>query len=105
MLDEVEGAVAHLATEALSPPLRRRIVAKRDRYERALRRLVAAGADRESINGDVAVLTRAMLGALNWTTTWFRPEGERTAAAVADTIADYLVRGLGPVPSRIARMR
>jgi AcrR family transcriptional regulator len=105
VLDEVEGAVAHLATEALSPPLRRRIVAKRDRYERALRRLVAAGADRESINGDVAVLTRAMLGALNWTTTWFRPEGERRAAAVADTIADYLVRGLGPVPSRIARVR
>ncbi len=105
VLDEVEGAVAHLATEALSEPLRRRIVAKRDRYERALRSLVAAGAKPGAINGDVAVLTRAMLGALNWTTTWFRPEGERTATAVANTIADYLVRGLGPVPSRIARMR
>ena len=94
VLDEVEGAVAHLATESLSDPLRRRIVAKRDRYERALRDLVAAGADSQVINGDIAVLTRAMLGALNWTTTWFRPEGERTAAAVAGTIADYLVRGL-----------
>jgi AcrR family transcriptional regulator len=108
VLDEVEGAVAHVATEALSDPLRRRIVAKRDRYERALRALVAAGvANREFANGDVAVLTRAMLGALNWTATWFRPEGERTAAAVADTIAEYLVRGLGaaPAPAPTARGR
>ena len=105
VLDEVEGAVAHLATESLSDPLRRRIVAKRDRYERALRSLVAAGADPDALNGDVAVLTRAMLGALNWTTTWFRPEGERSAEAVARTIADYLVRGLGSQPSRIARKR
>ena len=52
---------------------------------------LANGAD---ANGDVAVLTRAMLGALNWTATWFRPEGERSAAAVAETIASYLIRGL-----------
>jgi TetR/AcrR family transcriptional regulator, cholesterol catabolism regulator len=95
VLDEVEGAVAHVATEALSDPLRTQIVAKRDRYERALRALVAAGvANGEFVSGDVPVLTRAMLGALNWTATWFRPEGERTAAAVADTISDYLIRGL-----------
>ena len=95
VLDEVEGAVAHVATEALSDPLRKRIVAKRDRYEHAVRDLVGAclanGAD---ANGDVAVLARAMLGALNWTATWFRPEGERSAAAVAETIASYLIRGL-----------
>ncbi len=105
VLDEVEGAVAHLATESLSDPLRRRIVAKRDRYERALRTLVADGANPQVVNGDVAVVTRAMLGALNWATTWFRPEGERTAEAVAGTIADYLVRGLGSQPSRSARKR
>lgn len=108
VLDEVEGAVAHVATEALSDPLRRRIVAKRDRYERAVRELVGACvATRESINGDVAVLTRAMLGALNWTATWFRPDGERSAAAVADTIASYLIRGLDGTPSaaRTARSR
>jgi len=95
VLDEVEGTVAHVATEALSGPLRRRIVAKRDRYEHALRELVAAGvASGEFTDGDIPVLTRAMLGALNWTATWFRPEGERSASAVAAAIADYLVRGL-----------
>lgn len=95
VLDEVEGTVAHVATEALSGPLRRRIVAKRDRYEHALRGLVAAGVSTgEFTDGDIPVLTRAMLGALNWTATWFRPEGERSASAVAGAIADYLVRGL-----------
>ena len=92
VLDEVEGAVAHVATDALSDPLRRRIVAKRDRYEHALRDLV--GACLVDANGDVAVVTRAMLGALNWTATWFRPDGERSAAAVADTIANYLMAGM-----------
>jgi AcrR family transcriptional regulator len=108
VLDEVEGAVAHVATEALSDPLRKRIVAKRDRYEHAVRELVGAClANRAEANGDVAVLTRAMLGALNWTATWFRPEGERSAAAVAETIAAYLIRGLDGTPSapRTARSR
>ena len=99
VLDEVEGAVAHVATEALSDPLRRRIVAKRDRYERAVRELVGAcWANRDSVNGDIAILTRAMLGALNWTATWFRPEGEQPADAVAETIASYLIRGLDTTP-------
>ena len=92
VLDEVEGAVAHIATDALSDPLRQRIVAKRDRYEHALRDLV--GACLVDANGDVPVVTRAMLGALNWTATWFRPDGERSAAAVADTIANYLMAGM-----------
>jgi len=108
VLDEVEGAVAHVATEALPDPLRTRIVAKRDRYERALRALVATGVTSgEFVGGDIPVLTRAMLGALNWTATWFRPEGERTATAVADTIADYLIRGVQATPatSRATRSR
>jgi AcrR family transcriptional regulator len=95
LLDDVEGATAHLQTESLPPPLRRRIVAKRDRYEVALRRLVSAGIDAgEFANMDAAVVTRAMLGALNWTVTWFRPDGPSTSDAIADTIARFLVRGI-----------
>jgi AcrR family transcriptional regulator len=95
MLDEVEGATAHLQTDALSPALRTRIVRKRDRYERALRALIASGvARRECIAPDPALAARAMLGALNWTVTWFNPNGPRTAAAVGDDIASFLVRGV-----------
>ncbi|MGE3274874.1 MAG: TetR/AcrR family transcriptional regulator [Vicinamibacterales bacterium] len=96
MLDEVEGATAHVQVEALPAPLRSAIVGKRDRYERALRRLVEEGlVGTEMAGEDPAIVARAMLGALNWTVTWFRPDGPRSAADVADLMARFLVRGLG----------
>jgi AcrR family transcriptional regulator len=95
VLDEVEGGAAHLAVDALPDPLRRKIVDKRDRYERGLRRLVTDGIARgEFTPCDAAVTTRAMLGAVNWSATWFRPGGEQPADVVAEVIASYLVRGL-----------
>ena len=95
LLDEVEGATAHLQTESLSPTLRARIVKKRDRYERAIRRIIADGvATGELVDMNPAIVTRAMLGALNWTVTWFRPDGADTAATVADVISRFLVRGV-----------
>jgi hypothetical protein len=43
---------------------------------------------------DPRLVTRAMLGAINWTARWFRPDGARPASAVARGLADYLIRGL-----------
>jgi AcrR family transcriptional regulator len=100
MLDELEGATAHLEPEALPAGLRRRIVAKRDAYERAIRGLVADGiAHGEFAPCDPALVTRAILGALNWTARWFRPDGPQPVAEVAAGLADYLARGLLPAPS------
>jgi AcrR family transcriptional regulator len=101
LLDEVEGGAAHLAVEALPEPLRQKIVAKRDRYERGLRRLVVDGVRRgEFVECDTAVTTRAMLGAINWSATWYRPDGEQSAAAVAEMLSGYLVRGLKTTPRK-----
>jgi AcrR family transcriptional regulator len=95
LLDEIEGATAHLQVDSLPPALRDAIVSKRDRYERALRRIIAQGiAAGELADVDPALVARAMLGAMNWTVTWFRPEGPGSAAAVGDVIAQYLVRGV-----------
>lgn len=95
LLDEVEGATAHLQIESLSPALRAAIVKKRDRYERALRRLIADGVrTRELVTLDPAIVARAMLGAMNWTVTWFQPEGPDTAVAVGEVISRFLVRGI-----------
>lgn len=95
MLDEVEGATAHLQIEALSLPLRDRIVKKRDRYERAVRRLISEGITAGAfVPGDAALLTRAMLGALNWVVTWYRPDGLHAPPQIAAEMATYLVRGM-----------
>jgi AcrR family transcriptional regulator len=95
LLDEIEGATAHLQVDSLPPPLRDAIVRKRDQYERALRRMIADGIARgELVDMDPAVVARAMLGAMNWTVTWFRPDGPETAQAVGEIISRFLVRGV-----------
>jgi TetR/AcrR family transcriptional regulator, cholesterol catabolism regulator len=95
LLDDIEGATAHLQIESLPPALRDAIVRKRDRYEQALRRLIADGIrSGELVDMNPAIVARAMLGAMNWTVTWFRPDGPDTASAVGDVISRFLVRGL-----------
>ena len=95
LLGEVDGASAHLLVDALPPPLRAQVVAKRDRYERAVRALVAAGVrSGEFSTASPALVTRAMLGALNMTVLWFRPEGAASAADVGAGLAGYLIKGL-----------
>jgi AcrR family transcriptional regulator len=96
LLDDIEGATAHLQIESLPPAWRTPIVRKRDRYERELRSFVEDGIQAgEFARTDPAIVVRAMLGAMNWTVTWFRAEGPQTAAGVADIISRYLVRGAG----------
>ncbi|MEO8719029.1 MAG: TetR/AcrR family transcriptional regulator [Burkholderiales bacterium] len=90
MLDELEGATAHLDIEALPKKLRAPMIAKRDAYERAVRAIVAEIDPR----ADAALVTRAMLGAVNWTARWYRPEGEQGPEEIAETLAEYLVKGL-----------
>jgi AcrR family transcriptional regulator len=101
-LDELEGATAHLEVEALPEGMRSGIVQKRDAYERAVRALVAEGLKaREFAPADPALVTRAMLGAVNWTARWYRHDGAQSVAEIADSLSDYLVRGLLPVlPAR-----
>ncbi len=95
LLDEIEGATAHLQTESLSPLLRARIVRKRDAYEQRLRRLIATGVARgECVAPDPALAARAMLGALNWTVTWFDPQGPMSSAEIGGHMADLLVRSV-----------
>ncbi len=100
MLDELEGATAHLEVEALPEDMRVAIVQKRDAYERAVRALVTEGVkEGEFAPADPALVTRAMLGAVNWTARWYRHDGARSVAEIADSLSTYLVRGLLPAPS------
>lgn len=95
LLDEVEGSAAHLLTNALPLGQQRYLVAKRDRYEQGVRNLIACGMRTgEFVSADPALVARAMLGALNWSVQWFRPDGPMTAEEIAEGLADYLIRGL-----------
>jgi AcrR family transcriptional regulator len=97
LLDDVEGSAAHFEVDALPRRLRTLIVAKRDRYERGVRALIADGV-RQGVFAatDPDVAARAYLGALNWTAHWFRPDGQHDAGYVATIVADFAVSGLNP---------
>jgi len=102
VIGEVEGASAHIEVDALPRAMRAAIVKKRDAYEHGVRALVASGMRRGDLRrGDAAVMTRAFLGALNWTAHWFRPEGPESDVHVAQIVADYAVGGLTGADGRI----
>jgi AcrR family transcriptional regulator len=95
MLDEMHGSAAHIEFHAIPRPRLRRIIRKRDAYERIVRAVVAEGTRAGLFAArDSKLVTLAMLGAVNWTARWYRPGGGRTPEAIADAFADYLVRGL-----------
>jgi AcrR family transcriptional regulator len=103
VLDEVEGSAAHFLATALPAAMQQRLLAKRDRYEAGMRQIISNGIrSGELIQGDPALATRAILGALNSSVLWFRPDGSMTAADIAEEFSNYLVRGLLANPNGIS---
>jgi TetR/AcrR family transcriptional regulator, cholesterol catabolism regulator len=80
----------------LSGPNRARIVDKRGRYEQIFATLiddgVRAGVFSDRLDRRVAV--RGLLGALNWTAEWYRPDGPAPTEVLADRLADAFLWGL-----------
>lgn len=93
--EEIPGSLAHLEVDALQGRLRSRLLRKRDRYEAAWRGLLDEGCrGRRFRPVDPKVTAFAMLGAVNWTVRWFRPDGERSAEEVGRAFAETMVRGV-----------
>lgn len=89
------GSLAHLDVEALDQPLRRQILAHRDRYEAGLRSLVEEGIRVGLFRPvDPKVTVMAVLGATNWTVKWYKPGGDRSIQGIGREFAAMLVRGL-----------
>ena len=92
---DVPGSLAHLEIEALSGPAKERVQRRRDAYEGLYREILVEGADTGAFTvTQPKVAAMALLGALNWTVKWFRPEGAETADQVARSIADLLLSGV-----------
>lgn len=96
----VPGSLAHLEVPARKDGALRAVLKKRDRYEQELRRVIEDGV-REGIfeTDDPKTAVLAILGAVNWTVRWFRPEGRSSAREVGESFARQIVRGLMKNPS------
>lgn len=95
ILDELGGTALFLDLEALSPAHRRIVVARRDLFDQAMRRVLSEGIESGAFEpSDAKLLSFAILGAVNWIPRWYRRDGPSSSQTIADTFADYLIAGL-----------
>lgn len=94
VLGEFGGTLAHVEFHALPEKMLRKVVARRDEYERLVRGAIEEGAASGAFRPvDVKLTALALLGALNWTVVWWRPE-QGAPARIADGIADTFLEGI-----------
>jgi AcrR family transcriptional regulator len=105
IIDELHGTALTLDLQALSPAHLKRVIAKRDRFDRGLRRIIEDGiASGAFAPGDPKLLTFAVLGAANWITRWYDPKGQASSDEIGNAFADFLMRGMRSIP-RTGRQR
>lgn len=95
ILDELHGTALFLDLQPLTPAHLRAVVAKRDRFDRGLRRILQEGMDAGLFKpGDPKLLSFAVLGAVNWIPRWYDPRGSARSAEIAEAFADVFIVGL-----------
>lgn len=69
--------------------------ARRDEFERLFRQVVQAGIARGELRPvDAGLYVKALLGAQNWVGVWYRPDGRLSGEAIADRMAEMLLKGV-----------
>ena len=80
---------------SLDPRQHARHVPSRDKFELLWKDVLVEGVQAKLFKCDnPALATRALLGQLNWTITWYRPGGPLAIEEIADEYSDLLLNGL-----------
>ena len=101
MIDDLQGSALALDFTALRDELLEQIITKRDQFERGMRVVISEGVKNgEFRNVDPKLATFAILGAINWISKWYRPDGSFKAADIGRMYSDLFVKGLskGEIP-------
>ena len=72
-----------------------RHVPNRNKFESLWRDVLSQGVSNKLFNcADVPLATRALLGQLNWTITWYLDDGDKSIEQIADDFSSMLLNGL-----------
>ncbi|MCZ2126705.1 MAG: TetR/AcrR family transcriptional regulator [Anaerolineales bacterium] len=72
-----------------------RHVPLRDNFEDLWRNVLDEGVAKKIFAlSDTSLTVRAVMGALNWTLTWYRPDGEKSIEEIADEYSDFILKGM-----------
>ena len=100
MLGQEGGYVVLLEENAMKPAHVREIIKRRDQFERGLREFVVEGiADGSIVRCNPKLAVFMMLGALNWSRKWYRPNGSWSGAQIAHALTEMLERSLSGKPA------
>src|SRR3954468_7997872 len=101
ILDELHGTALFLQLEALSPAHLKTVIARRDAFDKGVRRVIEEGMG-AGVFAPVnpKLLAFALFGAVNWIPRWYNPEGPASSQAIADLFADFFVGGFRASGSR-----
>jgi AcrR family transcriptional regulator len=89
------ASVLLLEHRSLTPEYHDRHIPRRDRFERLWRDLIQEGMGSGVFHAvDPAMTARALLGVMNWTITWYRPEGRYSSGQISDNFASLFLDGL-----------
>lgn len=96
LVDNIDLATVLLFEHrALERRQQSRHIPNRDKFESLWRDVIAEGVRTKAFQcDDPALATRALLGLLNWTITWYHPNGEKTIQQIADDYSSLLLNGL-----------
>jgi TetR/AcrR family transcriptional regulator len=102
ILDELHGTALFLDLEALRPAHLKTVIARRDRFERGVRRILEDGIESgRFVAGNPKLLAFAVFGAVNWIPRWFNPGGPAGSEQIADVFAEFFIRGLTSETGRV----
>ena len=89
------SAVLLFEHRSLNDELKSRHLPRRDRFEALWRDLIQEGVESGAFTcDDPSQATRALLGTMNWTLTWYRTAGPLSAQEIADQYANLFLNGL-----------
>lgn len=98
-MGDFSRCVIRTAEEVLSPESAAQFRALKSELDVALRAMIAeAAADGSARVKDVWLTAFTFAGALNWSARWYREDGDRSAAQIAEEMVDLLVSGIAPPP-------
>jgi AcrR family transcriptional regulator len=103
IIDDLQGSALALDFTALSESLLEDIIAKRDQFERGMRKIIQEGVKSGEFKPvDPKLATFSILGAINWIGKWYRPDGPFNAQDIGSTYSRLFVEGLKNGDSAIA---
>lgn len=72
-----------------------RHVPQRDTFEALWRDVLNEGVRTKVFDlKDTGLAIRALMGVMNWTLTWYRPEGGKSIEQIADEYSDFVLKGM-----------